>query len=290
MEGTTGLWVGSMGRRQNPWQARVAGSVPRQANTYTWQAGPNRTQGLGQCEAGAGRGSWMLGAREVPRPDSEVNELYGMLLAGASAGKTCDEPGPGPRVAGLWASTEMKGGAGSQRMCKGGMWGLRGHVAARRQVCMSPFSCAGKPSEGLSIWVTGKAASGLLWEESRCRVSTRGWRPCCSSPLYLLPELSHPRAVCCHVPTRKEAPHCPGPKCAQWARWCMLSEECPELLAGWALPSAGVPANSPAGQGGRLGHLPRTVMASPSSPQPSSCSMLASRMAKATCRITLMPS
>lgn len=37
-------------------------------------------------------------------------------------------------------------------------------------------------------------------------------------------------------------------------------------------------------------HLPSTVMASPSSLQFSSCSMLASRTAKATCKITLMPS
>lgn len=38
------------------------------------------------------------------------------------------------------------------------------------------------------------------------------------------------------------------------------------------------------------GYLPSTVMASPSSLQPSSCSMLASSTARATCKITLMPS
>ena len=80
-------------------------------------------------------------------------------------------------------------------------------------------------------------------------------------------------------------------------QFCLLPERSPSpasgvspgLWRGWSC-SPRVHWRAPLQEGGWHGHLPRTVMASPSSPQPSSCSMLASRMAKATWRITLMPS
>lgn len=94
-------------------------------------------------------------------------------------------------------------------------------------------------------------------------------------PFTLLPELSLPGAIL--SPRRKEVLSCLPGVC---------------LLGG--VPTAGEGLSS-ATRGGCwsaiwLPHLPKTVMASPSSLQPSSCSVLASRMARATCRITLMPS